>query len=109
MTASSLPDSLKQIIIDRILSISSPEKIILFGSYARGEATADSDVDLLVVYANLTKKRPMAVAIRRALADLMISKDVIVTTPKEIEDYGDMVGTVLRPALREGQILYERG
>ena len=49
-----------------------------------------------------------AVAIRRALADLPVCKDIVVTTPEEITRRGDLIGTVLRPALREGKVLYER-
>ena len=46
--------------------------------------------------------------IRRALADLPVCKDIVVTTPEEIIRRGDLIGTVLRPALREGKVLYER-
>lgn len=45
---------------------------------------------------------------RRALGDLMVSKDIIVTTPEEIARRGDMPGTVLQAALREGKTVYER-
>ena len=53
-------------------------------------------------------KREAAIRIRRALAHFPVSKDVIVTTPEEIARRGDLVGTVLRPALREGKVVYER-
>jgi hypothetical protein len=57
----------------------------------------------------VSPKRREVVEMRRALGDLPVSKDVIVTTPEEIDRRGDLVGTVLRPALREGRVLYERG
>jgi len=76
---------------------------------ARGDAGSGSDVDLLVVLPEVADKRKAAVDMRRALADLPISKDIIVTTPEEIARQGQMVGTVLRPAIREGTVLYERG
>ncbi|MFZ4640978.1 MAG: hypothetical protein ACOYMP_11340 [Nodosilinea sp.] len=50
----------------------------------------------------------MTISIRRILADLPMAKDIVVTTPAEIEDYGDLVSRVLRHALREGKVLYER-
>ncbi len=93
---------------DRIARDFHPLRIILFGSHARGDATADSDVDLLVVLSQAPKKRQAAIEIRRALRDLPISKDIIVTTPDEIARRGDLIGPVLRPALREGKVLYER-
>jgi uncharacterized protein len=85
-----------------------PVKIILFGSHARGEAGPESDIDLLVVLPEVANKRQAAVAIRRVLRDLPVPKDIVVTTPEEIARRGDLVGTVLRPALREGKVLYER-
>ena len=94
--------------VDRIVEGFHPIQIILFGSYARGEATAHSDVDLLVVFPELSSKREMTISIRRILADLPMAKDIVVTTPAEIEEYSDLVGRVLRPALREGKVLYER-
>ena len=45
---------------------------------------------------------------RRTLSDLPVSKDIIVTTPEEIARRGHIVGTVLRAALREGKVVYER-
>jgi predicted nucleotidyltransferase len=86
-----------------------PERVVLFGSHARGESGPGSDVDLLVVLDQVSDKRQAAVAIRRSLAKFGVAKDIIVTTREEIARRGDLVGTVLRPALREGRVLYERG
>lgn len=93
---------------ERIVERFQPEKIILFGSQARGDATQHSDVDLLVVFQEISNSHEQAVAIRRALSDLPISKDIVVTTQRDIAKYGHLVGTVLRPALKEGRVLYER-
>lgn len=93
--------------VDRIVRKFHPEKIILFGSWARGEAREDSDLDLLVVLSKIEHKRKAAIEILRALNGLPISKDVIVTTPEEIEERGKVIGDILRPALEEGKVVYE--
>jgi predicted nucleotidyltransferase len=95
-----------QTMIDRIVQDFHPLRIILFGSHARGDTRPDSDIDLLVVFPQVANKRLAAVAIRRILADLPVCKDVVVTTPEEITRRGNLVGTILRPALREGKVLY---
>ena len=94
--------------VQRIVERFDPLRIILFGSYARGDEGRHSDVDLLVVMAWVTDKRKVTVEIRKTLAHFPVPKDVIVTTLDEIARYGNRVGTVLRPALREGKVLYER-
>ena len=93
---------------ERIVRDFHPIQIILFGSHARGDAHPQSDVDLLVVFSELTDKRKTAVDIRRTLADLPMAKDILVTTPEELARQRDQVGTILRAAQREGEILYER-
>ncbi|MDO8684866.1 MAG: nucleotidyltransferase domain-containing protein [Armatimonadota bacterium] len=95
--------------VNRVRDKFSPEKIVLFGSLARGTARPDSDVDLLVVFRNVENKRQSAIDIRRALADLPVGKDIIVTTPEEIQERGNLVGSILCAAIREGKTLYERG
>jgi len=92
----------------RIVARFAPEKIILFGSHARGTAGPDSDVDLLVIMPVSGSKRSARLAIRAALHDIDLAKDIIVATPEEVEFYRDQVGTIIRPALREGRVLYER-
>ena len=93
---------------ERIVRAFNPVQIILFGSHARGDAHPQSDVDLLVVFSELADKRKTAVDIRRALADLPVAKDILVTTPEELARQHDWIGTILRTAQREGEILYER-
>jgi predicted nucleotidyltransferase len=94
------------IMVERIVDQFHPLRIILFGSQARGDAGPDSDVDLLVVLSQVENKRRTTAAVLSTLGDMPIAKDVVVTTPDEIEEWGDVIGTVLRPALREGKVLY---
>ena len=94
--------------VDRIVERFHPEKIILFGSHARGDAGPDSDVDLLVVMPVDGSKREKQLEIRLALHDIPTSEDVVVVTPEEVARFGNIVGTIIRPALQEGRVLYAR-
>jgi predicted nucleotidyltransferase len=93
-------------ITERIVRAFHPEKIILFGSHARGDARADSDIDLLVVLREVDDKHRLTVDVLRLFSDLTVGVDVVVSTPEEISDRGAEPGSVLQPALREGRILY---
>lgn len=92
----------------RIVERFKPVKVILFGSYARGCAGIDSDVDLLVVMPVKGSKRKMRLDIRQALHDIHVPKDIVVSTPEEFEWRKEIVGTIERPAALEGEVLYAR-
>jgi predicted nucleotidyltransferase len=92
----------------RIVREFDPLRVILFGSCARGDATVDSDVDLLVVFDEIDDPREQAARIRRSLANMSIFKDIIVTTAHELELRRYVPGSVLASALREGKTVYER-
>jgi predicted nucleotidyltransferase len=94
--------------VRRIVSRFNPDKIILFGSHARGQAGPDSDVDLLIVMPVEGSKRRKATEIDGVLADRRVPLDLIVVTPEEYERARDQIGSVLRPAALEGLILYDR-
>ena len=100
-------DELLQDVVRRIVEVAAPEKIILFGSAARGEMGPDSDLDFLVVKGG-AHRRETANLIRRHLLDVApgIPKDVIVVHPEDIERHRDTIGYIIRPALREGRVLY---
>lgn len=94
--------------VKRIVAQFRPERIILFGSHARATAGPDSDVDLLIVMPVSGSKREKAIEIGIALHDIPIAKDVIVVTPEDFEWRKEIVGTIERPAAREGKLLYAR-
>lgn len=101
-------DSIISRMVERIVERHRPLRVLLFGSRARGTAREDSDVDLLVVLEEARDKHGVAVDIRVALSGMPVAKDIIVTTPEEILRRGHVYGTVLREALREGTVMYER-
>ena len=85
-----------------------PDKIILFGSYATGNATDDSDLDLFVVKDTDVPRPLRAVQIRKMLFGAMIPMDLIVYTPKEIETSKDNIFGFVYNVLHSGTTLYER-
>ncbi len=93
--------------VDRIVDRFDPQRIVLFGSLARGEVTAHSDVDLLVVMPDGTDRHEAAVEMHVALGGMGTAKDIVVTTPDEIARRGHIIGTVLRAALREGKVVHD--
>ena len=95
------------IMTERIVRDFDPLQIILFGSQARGDADGYSDIDLLVVFAELTDKRKTAVDIGRALSDVPVAKDILVSTPEELERSRTRIGSVLRYAQQEGKVLWK--
>lgn len=101
-------DELLDRVVRRITARFRPELIILFGSYARGKVTADSDLDLLVVMDAGGSCRRKANEIDLALADRTVPMDVIVMTPRQFERRKHLVGTIARQASQEGKILYDR-
>ncbi len=94
--------------VRRIVSQFHPDKIILFGSHARGDAGPDSDVDLLVVMQPHGSKRERVVEVYGLLPGMGVPKDVMIVTPEEFDIYRDAPGTVIRTACREGKVLYDR-
>jgi predicted nucleotidyltransferase len=92
--------------VKRIVREFAPERVILFGSHARGDAGPDSDVDLLVIMPVAGSKRELRLDIRAALRGIPVPKDILVSTPEEFERRRGIVGTIEWPASREGKVLY---
>ena len=93
-------------VIERIVAVAHPDRVILFGSAVRGTAGPHSDLDLLVIKSGITSRRQLAQAIYRALVGIRASVDVVVVTPEDVESLKDNVGTIVGPAMREGREVY---
>lgn len=97
--------------VERIVSALKPEKIILFGSYAYGNPTHDSDVDLLVVMETKGNYKESYRAVSMLLYPRQFPVDIIVKTPKEVEEAmkgGKDNGFFIREIVRKGKVLYDR-
>src|SRR5262244_2945909 len=92
-------------IIRRVVEVAKPEKIILFGSAARGEMGPHSDVDLLVIKAG-AHRLDLTGQIYRNLHGVREAVDIIVVTPEDIERYHNSHALVIAPALKEGKVVY---
>lgn len=92
-------------IVQRVVEAAKPEKIILFGSAARGDMGPHSDTDLLVIVKTENERRVMA-GIYRSLRGVGTAVDAVVVTPQAVERYKDVHALVIMPALREGKVVY---
>jgi len=93
-------------LVERIVAAAHPQRIILFGSLARGQVSGHSDVDVLVVASEGAHRRKTAQAIYRELLGFGLPVDVVVATPSDLEKYAESPALVYRQALREGRELY---
>ena len=100
--------TMKQIrrLSQRIARQFSPERIMLFGSYAHGRPTADSDVDLLVVLSHEGRAVDKSVEIRmRSRPSFPL--DILVRTPEKVRQRLDLGDTFMRDIIERGKVLYE--
>ena len=93
-------------VVEQIVEKFKPQKIILFGSYARGNPRPESDVDMLVVMDTPLKESKLSLEIHRHLG-VMFGLDLVVYTPKRLKERVDMGDWFLRDILKEGKVLYE--
>ena len=84
------------------------QRIVLFGSYADGSATENSDVDLLVVADTSLAPHKRYAAVRRLVADLPLGFDIIVKTPAEYASCRSVINNVVYFADKYGRVVYER-
>ena len=92
-------------IVERVVEAARPDKIILFGSAARGEMGPNSDIDLLVIKSGKFNRDRVAREIYRRLSG-SAAVDAVVVTSEEVEQYGDSPYLVIYPALRDGKVVY---
>jgi len=93
-------------VVDRIAARFSPERIVLFGSHARGDAREGSDLDLMVLFREVDDPRERAAELYAALIDSHLPTDIVVSTTARFERYKNVVNTVYWPAAREGRVVY---
>lgn len=105
---SRLNDDLVGDIVRRIVDTAQPEKVILFGSRARGDARPDSDFDVLVIKQSNEPRHRRSVPLYVALADLPVEVEVMVYTPEEVEEWSEVPQAFVTTAVREGTTIYER-
>lgn len=94
-------------VVDRILAVAKPERIILFGSAATGLMTQDSDLDLLVIERDFKNHREESTRLRKALGSLGIPVDVFAMTPERFEESKGVIGGLAYPANKYGKVIYE--
>ena len=93
---------------NKIVDEIDPEKIILFGSFAYGGPTPDSDVDLLVIFESDLRPHERSVQISEILSPRPFPVDIIARTPEEIEKRLDLNDCFFTEIMAKGKVVYER-
>ena len=96
-------------VVERIARELKPEKIVLFGSYARGEQTPDSDVDLLVIMEMDGSHVERSLAVSQLIDPRPFPTDIVVRTPDEVQRAFDRKEFFVPHILSEGRVLYDGG
>lgn len=104
----SLDEAVFQEIVRRLVEATQPDRIILFGSRARGDDQPDSDVDLLLVKSGAQSTQDVEVRAYAALGGLAVPADILCYTPEEVERWNRARNHVVARALREGRVVYEK-
>ena len=99
------PEVLAQV-VQRVVEAAAPEKIVLFGSGARGEMGPSSDLDLLVIK-DVQNTVGLASEIHMNLWGVEAAVDIVVVTPEQVERHRNTHALVIKPALQEGRVVYE--
>ena len=93
--------------VERLVAAANPSKVILFGSYARGDATENSDLDLMVIEPEVANKFDEMVRLRNVMGDMSVGVDLLVYSDREASSRSQVAGTVLYWAFKEGRVLYD--
>ena len=92
--------------INRIVKNINPEKIILFGSYAQGNPSEDSDLDILIIKEMRMPRYKRSREVKKHLRGLKIPIDVIVYTRKEIKEWEETKTAFISQTIKQGKVLY---
>jgi uncharacterized protein len=92
--------------VGRIVEEFAPQRVILFGSYARGDANPDSDVDLLVIMPTKNRTTQQALDIRQRIS-CSFALDILVRTPRDVKERLALHDCFLESIVNEGRTLYE--
>jgi len=103
-----VPSKVLEEVVRRVVAVADPERIILFGSAARGEMRIYSDLDLLVVKDGDYDQRRLTALLYRVLADLDRDTDIVLVSSTQLERYKDSFCLVLYAATREGKVIYDK-
>ena len=95
-------------VVELIIKVARPHKVILFGSMVRGKTNIHSDLDILVVVENEeVHSRKESVRIRQALRGICMPMDILVISKGRLRDLADQPGLIYREVLRSGKVVYE--
>jgi predicted nucleotidyltransferase len=100
-------EEILQEIVRRLVDATHPDRIVLFGSRARGEAGPDSDYDILIIAPSDLPPYERTPDLYMLLGGLGISKDIVWRTPEEVADWQNVKSHFITTAIREGKVLYD--
>lgn len=96
-------------VVSRLVAAAHPRRIILFGSYVRGQVHPDSDLDLLVVTDDeVVNPRAESVRLRAAVADIDMPMDILVVPESQFDALRNTPGLIYREVSEQGQVVYEQ-
>lgn len=107
-TGEKIPDKVIKMIVKAIADNFPVEKIILFGSYAAGNATTDSDLDLFIIMETDRPRHKRAVPFYLLFKHTPCAMDIVVYTPEEVAMWNGTVNHIITDVLKTGRVVYER-
>ncbi len=103
-----MTDKTLEKILQKILEVINPDKVILFGSRATENACSESDYDILVIKSGIYNKRELSKKLYRNMLGTNASVDILIEIPEVVEHYKDSVGYIYRQILKEGKVIYAK-
>ncbi len=95
-------------IVEKIKDNYMPEKIVLFGSHAKGNPNPNSDIDLLIVKDSDFRRDERDIEIRDLLREVKFPMDIFVYTPEEVNQFRSLKGSFINNIFKDGEVLYEQ-